>query len=67
MSQIANSLFGNWKTTAAGAISALGAYLATQPGGWGIIGQILTALGVFLIGAAAKDGTTGSPALPPKV
>lgn len=65
MNAIFNSLFGNWKTTLAGAISAVGAYLSTQPGGWAIVGQILAALGVFLIGASAKDGSVGSKALPP--
>jgi hypothetical protein len=65
MSAIINSLFGNWKTTIAGVIGAIGAYLSTQPGGWGVVGQVLAALGLFLIGAAAKDGTTGSPALKP--
>ena len=55
MSQIVKSLFTNWKTTLAGAVGALGTYLATQPGGWAVVGQVLQAIGVFLIGAAAKD------------
>ena len=67
MTPIVNALFGNLRTTLGGCIAAVGTYLAGQPGGWSVVGQVLMALGTFLIGAFGKDATTGSPALPPKV
>ena len=44
----------NWKTTMAGAVSALGVYLTTIPD-LQVFGQILTGIGTFLMGMFAKD------------
>jgi hypothetical protein len=52
----------SWKTTLAGAVAALGTYLATvhDPGWVGPLGQLLQAVGVFAIGAAARDNNVSS-------
>jgi hypothetical protein len=49
----------NWKTTIGGILGAVGTYLSnSQVGTLQVVGQILQALGVFLIGAAAQDAST---------
>lgn len=47
----------SWKTTAAGAISALGVFISTQTQySWAsVAGQVLTGLGTFLMGVFARD------------
>jgi hypothetical protein len=52
----------NWKTTLGGLLGAIGTYLNnSQTGALQVVGQVLQALGMFLIGAAAQDaGTTNS-------
>ena len=55
---------GSWKTTVAGAISALGVYLSTQTQySWApVTGQVLTGLGTFLMGMFARDNNVSSEA-----
>jgi drug/metabolite transporter (DMT)-like permease len=45
----------SWKTTLAGALAALGAYLVTQDGVYKIVGQALVIGAPFLLGLFAKD------------
>lgn len=47
----------NWKTTLGGAVGALGVYFAAQhdPSWLPIVGQVLTGLGIFIVGWGAKD------------
>jgi hypothetical protein len=47
----------NWKTTLGGILAALGQFLETitDPAWIGLIGRIISAVGVFLIGATARD------------
>lgn len=47
----------SWKTTVAGAISALGVFITTQTQySWAAVtGQVLTGLGTFLMGMWARD------------
>lgn len=50
----------SWKTTLAGAIGALGAYFTTLDGSLHIVGQVLTAVGTFLVGLFARDNNVSS-------
>ena len=50
----------SWKTTLAGSIGALGAYFSTLDGSLHIVGQILSAVGTFLIGFFARDNNVSS-------
>lgn len=59
----------SWKTTLFGSLTALGAYLQTQPGIYATIGQILMVAGPILLGIFAKDsnvtgGTVASDPTP---
>lgn len=45
----------SWKTTLGGCIAALGVYFQNQTGWQTILGQVLSAVGLLLIGASAKD------------
>ena len=63
MQSIVNALFGNWKTTLVGVLTAVATYLGQQGNpGWQMASYALLAL----LGMLAKDSTTGSTALPPK-
>lgn len=53
-----NAIFGNWKTTLLGAVGAVALYLQGQGGVWAIVAAICVAL----VGAVAKDASTGSKA-----
>jgi hypothetical protein len=56
----------SWKTTLAGAVSALGVYLTNATGvpEWlHIVGQVLQGAGVFLLGTAARDNNKSSEAV----
>jgi len=66
MNNLVNSLFGNPRTTLAGVVGAIGAYLITQPGAWGVVGQILLGLGALFLGVNGKDAAVGSSGLTPK-
>lgn len=46
---------GNWKTTIAGIIGAIGVYLQTQTGWLQIVGQVLSGIGMLLLGHSAAD------------
>jgi len=52
----------NWKTTLGGILSAAGTYLTNSTSGWlHIVGQVLTMVGLLLLGGMAKDhNVTGS-------
>lgn len=59
----------SWKTTLAGALSALGAYFITLDGYYQIVGQVLVIAGPVLMGLFAKDsnvtgGTVSQPGIP---
>ena len=45
----------NYKTTICGIVAAIGTYLQTQSGTLQVVGQILSAVSLFLLGASAKD------------
>ena len=46
----------NWKTTIAGLIGAVGAYFAsTENPSLKLFGQVLTAVGIALLGYVSKD------------
>ena len=46
----------NWKTTVGGILAAFGSVLTnSQSGVLHLVGQILTAVGIFLVGATAQD------------
>lgn len=45
----------NYKTTICGIVAAIGTYLQTQTGTLQVVGQILSAVSLFLLGASAKD------------
>lgn len=47
----------SWKTTLFGAVGALGVYFTniTDPSYFHIIGQVLSAIAMFGLGAVAKD------------
>jgi hypothetical protein len=47
----------NWKTTLGGVLAAIGSFLVnSQNGALNIVGQVCQAVGLFFLGAAAKDG-----------
>jgi len=47
---------GNWKTTLGGILAAVGSYLVNDESGvLNLIGQILQAAGLFLVGYSAQD------------
>ena len=48
----------NWKTTLGGILAAGGTFLISQEGIAHLIGQILQAVGMFILGASAQDSTT---------
>lgn len=49
----------NWKTTLGGILAAVGSYLVnSETGVTQLAGQILQAVGLFFLGAAAQDGST---------
>jgi hypothetical protein len=46
----------NWKTTLGGILAATGQYLINHEQGWmNIAGQIVSAIGLLLLGSAASD------------
>lgn len=45
----------NWKTTVAGIIAAVGTYLQTQTGWLQVAGQVISAVGLLLLGHSASD------------
>lgn len=45
----------NWKTTLGGIIAAIGTYFQSQEGVQQIIGQVLSAIGLILLGHSASD------------
>lgn len=46
----------NWKTTVGGLLAAIGSYLVnSQTGVLNVVGQVAQAVGLFLLGATAKD------------
>jgi hypothetical protein len=46
----------DWKTTVCGIVAAVGAYLVNSQTGWlNVVGQVLSSLGVLLVGLQAKD------------
>ena len=45
----------NWKTTLGGIIAAVGTYFQSQEGWQHIIGQVLSAVGLLLLGHSATD------------
>lgn len=47
----------NWKTTVGGILAAVGSYLvnSNQTGWINILGQVCSAVGLLLLGGAAKD------------
>ncbi len=48
----------NWKTTLGGILAAAGQYLINSESGWlSIVGQVLSGVGLLLLGAAAQDST----------
>ncbi len=56
-----NSFTKSWKTTLFGAIGAVGIYVLTLDfAGAAMIGGILNALSLFLIGASARDNDVSS-------
>lgn len=45
----------NWKTTLAGLIAAIGTYLQSQSGWLQIAGQVISAIGLLMLGHSAAD------------
>ena len=46
----------NWKTTVGGILAAVGSYLGnSQEGVLDLVGQVVQAVGLFLLGLAAQD------------
>ena len=45
----------NWKTTLGGILAAIGTYLTSQQGWIGITGQVVSAVGLLLLGHSAAD------------
>lgn len=57
----------NWKTTLSGILGAMGTSLGATgvlPPPWGIVAQLLGALGIALLGTAAADRTKPPPSGP---
>ena len=49
----------NWKTTLGGVLAAVGSYLVNSQTGWvNVLGQVCQAVGLFFLGASAKDAST---------
>jgi hypothetical protein len=48
----------NWKTTLGGIMAAIGQYLTQAESGWlNIAGQVISGIGLLLLGAAAQDSS----------
>lgn len=48
----------SWKTTVGGLLAAIGSFLVnSQTGALNLVGQICQAVGLFFLGASAKDHT----------
>lgn len=48
----------NWKTTLGGILAAIGQYLINSEAGWlNIAGQVISGIGLLLLGAAAQDSS----------
>jgi hypothetical protein len=48
----------SWKTTLGGILAAAGSFLVNSQTGWlNVVGQVCQALGLFFLGASAKDYT----------
>lgn len=46
----------NWKTTVGGILAAVGSFLVNSQTGWlNVVGQVAQAIGLFFLGASAKD------------
>lgn len=45
----------NWKTTFGGVIAAIGTYFQSQQGWQQILGQVLSAVGLLILGNSAAD------------
>lgn len=46
----------SWKTTIGGLLAAAGSFLVNSQTGWlNVVGQIAQAIGLFFLGASAKD------------
>lgn len=45
----------NWKTTIGGIVAAIGTYFQSQEGWQQILGQVLSAIGLILLGHSAAD------------
>lgn len=59
----------NWKTTVSGALAAIGTALAAPgvlPPPWGMIAQLMAALGLALLGSTAQDKARSVPSVSPK-
>lgn len=52
----------SWRTTLAGAIAALGTYLSTvdDPAWLQIVGQVMLAVGMLILGGSARDNKVSS-------
>ena len=51
----------NWKTTVAGVLAAVGQYLVnSQTGFLNILGQVMSAVGLLLLGHSAIDAKSAS-------
>ena len=52
----------SWKSTLAGAVTALGTYLSglDDPEYLATIGKVLMAVGTFILGAVARDNSVSS-------
>lgn len=48
-------MLSSWKTTLGGILAAGGTFLMSQEGVGHLIGQILQAVGLFLLGVSAQD------------
>lgn len=59
-----NAITKNWQPTLAGAATALGTYLASQPDPWHSIGLALAALGALALGVSAKQWNVTGGSVP---
>jgi hypothetical protein len=53
-------MLSSWKTTLGGILAAGGTFLIAQEGIAHLIGQILQAIGLFLLGVSAQDTVKNS-------
>lgn len=53
-------MLSSWKTTLGGILAAGGTFLMSQEGVAQLIGQILQAVGLFLLGVSAQDNSKNS-------